>query len=165
MLDQRRVAAQPDENCEPSFREQLFTDRYANLRVWAMYLTQNQSTADDLVHDLYVQWMLGRTKLEEIENIDGYLRTMLRYMHHARISRAAQHPQETRLSIADYDSCQASWTAIEPPRVPSGSLIETPIGLLANLESLGIQVRLPDAIPSSTSGLRARNSRMPLRDR
>jgi DNA-directed RNA polymerase specialized sigma24 family protein len=116
MLDQRRVAAQPDENCEQSFREQLFTDRYANLRVWAMYLTQNQSTADDLVHDLYVQWMLGRTKLEEIENIDGYLRTMLRYMHHARISRAAQHPQETTLSIADYDSCQASWTAIEPPR-------------------------------------------------
>jgi RNA polymerase sigma factor (sigma-70 family) len=116
MLDQRRVAAQPDENCEHSFREQLFTDRYANLRVWAMYLTHHQSTADDLVHDLYVQWMLSRTRLEEIENIDGYLRTMLRNMHFSRMSRAAQRLQETTLSIADYDSGQLSWTAIEPPR-------------------------------------------------
>src|SRR3569832_84855 len=116
MLDQRRVAAQPDENCEHSFREQLFTDRYANLRVWAMYLTHHQSTADDLVHDLYVQWMLSRTRLEEIENIDGYLRTMLRNMHFSRTSRAAQRLQETTLSIADYDSSQLGWTAIEPPR-------------------------------------------------
>ena len=116
MLDQRRVAAQPGENSEQSFREQTFTERYANLRVWAMYLTHHESTADDLVHDLYVQWMLGRTKLEEIENIDGYLRTMLRNMHFSRLSRAAQCLQETALSIADYDSSQLGWTAIEPPR-------------------------------------------------
>src|SRR5690349_5206111 len=116
MLDQRRVAAQTDENCEQSFREQMFTDRYANLRVWAIYLTHHESTADDLVHDLYVQWMLSRTRLEEIENIDGYLRTMLRNMHFSRMSRAAQRLQETTLSIADYDSGQLSWTAIEPPR-------------------------------------------------
>src|SRR5689334_3177224 len=116
MLDQRRAAAQPDENCEQSFREQLFIDRYANLRVWAMYLTHHESTADDLVHDLYVQWMLGRTRLEEIENIDGYLRTMLRNMHFSRMSRAAQRPEETTLSIADYESGQIGWTAIEPPR-------------------------------------------------
>ncbi len=116
MLDQRRVAAQPDENCEQSFREQMFTERYANLRVWAMYLTRHESTADDLVHDLYVQWMLSRTRLEEIENVDGYLRTMLRNMHFSRLSRAAQRLQETALSIADYDSGQLGWTAIEPPR-------------------------------------------------
>ena len=116
MLDQRRVAAPPDENCDQSFRERMFTDRYANLRVWAMYLTHHQSTADDLVHDLYVQWMLSRTRLEEIENIDGYLRTMLRNMHFSRMSRAAQRLQETTLSIADYDSGQLGWTAIEPPR-------------------------------------------------
>src|SRR5690349_2196903 len=116
MLDQRRAAAQPDENCEQSFREQMFTERYANLRVWAMYLTHHESTADDLVHDLYVQWMLSRTRLEEIENIDGYLRTMLRNMHFSRMSRVAQRLQETTLSIADYDSSQFGWTAIEPPR-------------------------------------------------
>src|ERR1041384_5468608 len=103
MLDQRRVAAQPDENCEHSFREQMFTDRYANLRVWAMYLTYHDPTADDLVHDLYVQWMLSRTRLEEIENIDGYLRTMLRNMNFSRMSRAAERlPQKTPLTAA-YD--------------------------------------------------------------
>ena len=115
MLDQRRVAAQ-DENREQSFREQLFTERYANLRAWAVYLTSQQSAADDLVQDAFVQWMLSRTRLEEIENIDGYLRTMLRNMHFSRMSRAAQRLQETTLSVADYDSSHLGWTAIEPPR-------------------------------------------------
>ncbi|HYV84164.1 MAG TPA: sigma factor, partial [Pyrinomonadaceae bacterium] len=115
MLDQRRVAAQTEENREHAFREQLFTERYANLRIWAIHLTNHESTADDLVQDAFVQWMLGRTRLEEIENIDGYLRNMLRNMHFSRISRAAQRLQET-LSIADYDSGLLGWTAIEPPR-------------------------------------------------
>ena len=116
MLDQRRVAAQTEENREHAFREQLFTERYANLRIWAIHLTNHESTADDLVQDAFVQWMLGRTKLEEIENIDGYLRNMLRNMHFSRVSRAAQRLQETTLSIADYDSGLLGWTAIEPPR-------------------------------------------------
>jgi len=115
MLDQRRVAAQPEENREESFREQLFTERYANLRLWAIHLTNQESAADDLVQDAFVQWMLGRTRLEEIENIDGYLRNMLRNMHFSRMSRAAQRLQET-LSIADYDSGLLGWAAIEPPR-------------------------------------------------
>ena len=116
MLDQRRVAAQPDEHRERSFREQLFTERYAELRVWALYLTnQEPDTADDLVQDAFVQWVLSRSRLEEIENIDGYLRTMLRNMHFSRITRAAQRLHET-LSIADYDSCHFGWTALEPPR-------------------------------------------------
>jgi RNA polymerase sigma factor (sigma-70 family) len=116
MLDQRRVAAQTEENREQACREQLFTERYANLRIWAIHLTNHESTADDLVQDAFVQWMLGRTRLEEIENIDGYLRNMLRNMHFSRVSRAAQRLQETTLSIADYDSGLLGWTAIEPPR-------------------------------------------------
>jgi RNA polymerase sigma factor (sigma-70 family) len=116
MLDQRRVAAQPDEHRERSYREQLFTDRYADLRAWALHLTNQQpDSADDLVQDAFVQWVLSRTRLEEIENIDGYLRTMLRNMHFSRMSRAAQRLHET-LSIADYDSCHFGWTALEPPR-------------------------------------------------
>ncbi len=112
MLDQRRVAAQPDEK-----REQLFTERYESLLAWAMRLTnQQRDAAEDLVQDAFVQFMLGRTRLEEIENIDGYLRRMLRYMHVSRMSRSAQHLHETALSVADYDSCRLGWTAIEPPR-------------------------------------------------
>jgi RNA polymerase sigma factor (sigma-70 family) len=112
MLDQRRVAAQPDEK-----REQLFTERYADLLAWAMRLTKQQrDVAEDLVQDAFVQFVLGRTRLEEIENIDGYLRRMLRYMHIGRLSRSAQHLHEAALSVADYDSCRLGWTAIEPPR-------------------------------------------------
>ena len=112
MLDQRRVAAQPDEK-----REQLFTERYAGLLAWAMRLTKQQrDVAEDLVQDAFVQFVLGRTRLEEIENIDGYLRRMLRYMHIARLNRSAQHLHEAALSVADYDSCRLGWTAIEPPR-------------------------------------------------
>jgi RNA polymerase sigma factor (sigma-70 family) len=111
MLDQRRVAAQPDEN-----REQLFTERYQSLLAWALRLTnQDRESAEDLVQDAFVQFVLGRSRLEEIENIDGYLRRMLRYMHCSRMSRSAQHLHET-LSLADYDSFHLGWTAIEPAR-------------------------------------------------
>jgi RNA polymerase sigma factor (sigma-70 family) len=112
MLDQSRVAAQLDEK-----REQLFTERYEGLLAWAMRLTnQERDAAEDLVQDAFVQFVLGRTRLEEIENIDGYLRRMLRYMHVSRLSRSARHLQEVALSVADYDSCRLGWTAIEPPR-------------------------------------------------
>ena len=112
MLDQRLVAAQPDDK-----REQLFTERYEGLLAWAMRLTnQQRDAAEDLVQDAFVQFVLGRTRLEEIENIDGYLRRMLRYMHVSRLNRSAQHLHEAALSVADYDSCQLGWTAIEPPR-------------------------------------------------
>jgi RNA polymerase sigma factor (sigma-70 family) len=112
MLDQRRMAAQPDEK-----REQLFTERYESLLAWAMRLTnQQRDAAEDLVQDAFVQFVLGRTRLEEIENIDGYLRRMLRYMHISRLSRSAQLLHDAALSVADYDSCRLGWTAIEPPR-------------------------------------------------
>ena len=47
MLDQRRVATQPDEK-----REQLFTERYESLLAWALRLTnQQREAAEDLVQD------------------------------------------------------------------------------------------------------------------
>src|SRR5688500_9644252 len=112
MLDKRRLVAQPDEK-----REELFTQRYEDLLAWALRLTnQQRESAEDLVQDAFVQFLLGRTRLEEIENIDGYLRRMLRYMHLSRMSRAAQHLHDSALSVADYDSLRLSWTGIEPPR-------------------------------------------------
>jgi RNA polymerase sigma factor (sigma-70 family) len=112
MLDQRRAATRPEDR-----REQLFTERYESLLAWALRLTnQNHEAAEDLVQDAFVQFMLGRTGLEQIENIDGYLRRMLRYMHASRMSRQAQRLQDTALSVADFDSLTLGWTAIEPPR-------------------------------------------------
>ena len=112
MLDQSRAAIRPEER-----REQLFTERYEGLLAWALRLTnQDHEAAEDLVQDAFVQFMLGRTGVEQIENIDGYLRRMLRYMHASRMSRQAQRLHATALSVADYDSLTLGWTAIEHPR-------------------------------------------------
>ncbi|HEY2962901.1 MAG TPA: RNA polymerase sigma factor [Pyrinomonadaceae bacterium] len=112
MLDQRRTAAQSETS-----REQLFTERYQTLLAWAMRLThQQRESAEDLVQDAFVQFMLARTQLEEIENIDGYLRRVLRNMYISRMTRLAQRLHDTALSIADYDTFRLGWTAIEPPR-------------------------------------------------
>ena len=112
MWDQRRAAVQP----EPT-REELFTERYEILFAWALQLTnQQRDTAEDLVQDAFVQFMLARTQLEEIENINGYLRRLLRNMYLSRVTRGSQRLHDTALSIADYDSGQLGWTAIEPSR-------------------------------------------------
>ena len=112
MLDQRRAAAQPEPN-----REELFTERYETLLEWALQLThQRRDSAEDLVQDAFVQFMLARTRLEEIENLNGYLRRLLRNMHFSRTTRLTQRLQDDALSIADYDTVLLGWTAVEPER-------------------------------------------------
>src|SRR5687768_13227944 len=93
-------------------REQLTTERYEALRASALRSTNRYYEAVDLVQDAFVQFMLGRTGLEQIENIDGYLRRMLRYMRASRMSRQAQRRQDTALSIADYDSLRLGWASV-----------------------------------------------------
>ncbi len=112
MLDPQRLAPHREEK-----REELFIERYARLLAWALQLTnQHRASAEDLVQDAFIQFVLGRTSLEEIENIDGYLRRMLRYMHLSRMSRSAQKVFDGTLSITDYDSFHVGWRAIEAPR-------------------------------------------------
>ncbi|MGH9972084.1 MAG: RNA polymerase sigma factor [Pyrinomonadaceae bacterium] len=112
MLDPERLAPHQEEQ-----REQLFTERYERLLAWALQLTsQHRASAEDLVQDAFIQFVMGRTSLEAIENIDGYLRRMLRYMHLSRMSRSAQKMLDRTISITDYDSFHQSWRAIEPAR-------------------------------------------------
>ena len=96
-------------------REELFAQRYEGLLAWALRLTNyHRASAEDLVQDAFIQFVLGRTSIDEIENIDGYLRRMLRYMHLSSISRNSI--MERTLSINDYDSFHRGWEAIEPSR-------------------------------------------------
>lgn len=112
MLDQRCAAAQTEVT-----REQLFAERYETLLTWALRLThQQRESAEDLVQDAFVQFTLARTQLEEIENINGYLRRLLRNMYISRMTRLTQRLHDTALSIADYDTLRLGWTTIEPPR-------------------------------------------------
>src|SRR5262245_48636467 len=110
MLEQRRVAAQLDNE-----RERLFTARYESLLAWAVHLTNHQrEVAEDLVQDAFVQFVVSNTRLEEIENIEGYLRGMLRYIYISRLN-SSQYRYETALSVAVNDSCQLGSIAIAPP--------------------------------------------------
>lgn len=112
MLDSCHAPAQP----EPC-REELFAERYETLLGWALRLTHHQrDSAEDLVQDAFVQFMLARTQLEEIENLNGYLRRLLRNMYLSRATRLAQRLHDDALSIADYDTFRLGWTTIEPPR-------------------------------------------------
>ena len=95
-------------------REHLFTERYERLLTWALRLTnQHRASAEDLVQDAFIQFTRARTSLDSIENLDGYLRGMLRNMHISRISRWTQQVNENALSLADYDSFDLSWNAVE----------------------------------------------------
>ncbi len=112
MLDSQKLAPQREQK-----REELFTERYEQLLAWALRLTnQNRPSAEDLVQDAFIQFVLGRTSLEEIENIDGYLRRMLRYMHLSRMNRNAEKVLDRTISITDYDSFDQGWRAVEPAR-------------------------------------------------
>ena len=96
-------------------REELFAQRYEGLLAWALRLTNHhRPSAEDLVQDAFIQFVLGRTSIEEIENVDGYLRRMLRYMHLSRITRNSV--LERTLSIIDYDSFHRGWESLEPSR-------------------------------------------------
>jgi len=112
MLDHRCTAAQTELS-----REQLFAERYQALLAFAMHLTRQQrDSAEDLVQDAFVQFTLARTQLEEIENINAYLRRLMRNMYISKVTRSAQRLHDTTLSIADYDTLRAGWTTIEPSR-------------------------------------------------
>ena len=58
--------------------EELFLERYRRLRAWALQLTGNdREQSEDLLHDTYVQFTLTRPDLGAIDNLDGYLYTMM----------------------------------------------------------------------------------------
>lgn len=85
---------------EQEAREELFAQRYEALLAWALRLTNHHhASAEDLVQDAFIQFVLGRTRIAEIENINGYLRRMLRYMYLTRITRNSVY--ERTLSIND----------------------------------------------------------------
>jgi len=96
MLNERNIGPIED------LRESLFLERYQRLLSWAIRLTNDRASAEDLVQDAFIQFTRGRTSLDTIANVDGYLRRMLRYLHLARVTRHTELHRPS-LSIADYD--------------------------------------------------------------
>src|ERR1041385_4085535 len=85
MLNERNIGPRED------LRESLFLERYQRLLAWAMRLTKyDRAGAEDLVQDAFIQFTRGRTSLDTITNIDGYLRRMLHYLNLARVARLSE---------------------------------------------------------------------------
>jgi DNA-directed RNA polymerase specialized sigma24 family protein len=94
--------------------EELFIERYAQLVQWSLKLANgDRQLAEDLVHDAFIQFTLGRPDLDGIRNLDGYLYTTLRNRLLSHVRRSARSPLD-RLSAVDYDSAEISLRASDP---------------------------------------------------
>jgi RNA polymerase sigma factor (sigma-70 family) len=92
----------------------LFIERYERLFLWSLQLTENdQQQAEDLLHDAFIQFTLGQADLNSIQNLEGYLRTMLRNIHVSQVRRSARSPIRS-LSIVEYDSAELGLRVIDP---------------------------------------------------
>ncbi|MBO0859854.1 MAG: sigma-70 family RNA polymerase sigma factor [Chloracidobacterium sp.] len=98
----------------PSVHEDLFLARYDWMYGWALRFTHHDhQLAEDLVQDAFIQFILARPDLQEIENLDAYLYGMLRYMHLSSLRRGARM-QDRALSIVEYDSVITGLRAADP---------------------------------------------------
>src|SRR6266446_8609056 len=94
--------------------EDLFIQRYDLLMRWALSLTSNnRPQAEDLVHDAFIQFTLRRSELGAIENTDAYLHRILRNMYLSQVRRATL-TEDSRSSIANFDSAEMGLRAIDP---------------------------------------------------
>lgn len=94
--------------------EDLFIERYEWLLGWSLQLTgHNQEQAEDLLHDAFVQFTLSRPDLNAVQNLEGYLYSMLRNMHVSQIRRAVR-TRNRMVSILDHDSAEMGLRAADP---------------------------------------------------
>lgn len=94
--------------------EQVFVRRYEYLLTWALHLTdQDRAEAEDLLHDAFIQFVVCRPNLGEIQNLDGYLYGMLRFLRLSQLKRASRGRIQ-QLSVIEYDSAENGLHVIDP---------------------------------------------------
>src|SRR5205085_9318909 len=94
--------------------EDVFIERYEWLMGWSLQLTgHNQEQAEDLLHDAFIQFTLTRPDLNAVQNLEGYLYSMLRNMHISQIRRAVRTRNRV-ISIVDHDSAELGLRAVDP---------------------------------------------------
>jgi DNA-directed RNA polymerase specialized sigma24 family protein len=107
MLKRWKIASAPS-------HEELFIRHYEQLLGWAIQLTgRNRQQAEDLVHDVFVQFALLQPPLEGIENLEGYLFASMRNLLRSQMRRDARRTT-ARLSLVDYDSAEIGLRAVDP---------------------------------------------------
>src|SRR5712671_74278 len=109
--DSRAAARRPSARTSsesPTCHEDLFVQRYTSLREWALRLSGgDRLEADDLLHNAFLQFVLRRRDLSEIENLDAYLYGLLRRLRLSHARSALRRRQEP-LAAVDYDTADMS---------------------------------------------------------
>jgi DNA-directed RNA polymerase specialized sigma24 family protein len=99
----------------PDFEEYFFSS-YRRLMEWSLQLAgHDREDAEDLVHDLYVQFALAGASgasLDEVENLDAYLFSVLRNLHYAHLRRAGRSPIDD-LTIVDFDTISRGLASVD----------------------------------------------------
>lgn len=86
--------------------EDVFIERYEQLRSWALRLTENdQQKAEDIVQEAFIHFTLARPELDTILNLEGYLYNVLRNLHLSQERRASRSRLQ-QLSIFEYDTLE-----------------------------------------------------------
>ncbi len=94
--------------------EDVFIQRYGRLFAQALKLTGGDwEAAEDLVQDAFIHFTLGKPDLQEIQNLDGYLHTVLRNLYLSRVRRSSRR-LSVQLSLLDYDSVEMGMRAVDP---------------------------------------------------
>jgi RNA polymerase sigma factor (sigma-70 family) len=94
--------------------EETFVVRYDDLRRWAERLCDGQvHDAEDLLQDAFIEFVRRRPALEDIQDLDAYLRTMLRNMHVSDIRRGQRLKRGGR-SCVDFDCLELAVAGMDP---------------------------------------------------
>lgn len=96
--------------------EEWFFSSYRRLMEWSLQLTgHDREDAEDLIQDLYVQFArAGATgaTLDEVENREAYLFSVLRNLHYAHLRRAGRSPIDD-LTIVDFDTIARGLASVD----------------------------------------------------
>jgi len=111
--------ATPDETVRRSgdrLKENLFLEHYSWLRECALNITHGQrERSEDLVHDVFLQFLDKALDVASIADVRGYLNGILRNLHLLQLRRATRHPAQP-LSLFDHDSALVGlrvWTSAD----------------------------------------------------
>ncbi len=80
--------------------EEIFSARYDWLLKWALQFAEgNRATAEDMVQDTFVRFIVAQPDVKDPENAEPLLYTYLRYVH---LATSAPHPPSSAASSDDY---------------------------------------------------------------
>lgn len=97
----------------PDDHHRIYVERYQRLKGWAMSMTgERAADAEDLLHEVFVQFLATRPDLSAIGNIDGYLRRTMKYIYST--IRYRRDAREAALDLAEYDSAAIGLRAACP---------------------------------------------------